>query len=120
MAATVDHPAFPQPPDFSAKIWRYIDFTKFVSFSDGSKLYLARLDQMPDPFEGSLSRAEFDQWKEVAEQGERTGAIPDDWKGRYLDILLASVRSYGALSVRSLALTNVRLQLNLGVRRHAP
>jgi hypothetical protein len=55
MGATINHPAFVQPSDFSAKIWRYVDFAKFVSFLDSSNLYLARLDQMPDPFEGSLS-----------------------------------------------------------------
>ena len=92
MAATINHPAFVQPSDFSAKIWRYMDFAKFVSFLDSSNLYLARLDQMPDPFEGSLSRAEYEHWKDVAEEGERTGAIPDDWKGRYLDVLLANAR----------------------------
>jgi hypothetical protein len=92
MAATVDHPAFSQPPDFSSKIWRYMDFAKFVFLLDTSNLYLARLDQLADQFEGSLSKAEYDHWKEVAEEGERTGEIPDQWKGKYFDVLLANAR----------------------------
>lgn len=37
----------------SEKIWRYLDFTKFVSLLESRSLHLARLDSMGDPFEGS-------------------------------------------------------------------
>jgi hypothetical protein len=92
MSATTDHPAFLQPTDKSAKIWRYLDFAKFVSMLDTETLYFPRLDQLPDPFEGSLSKAEYDHWVNVAEEGERSGSIPDDWKGKYLEIVLGNAR----------------------------
>jgi len=37
-------------------IWRYMDFTKFVSMLESSSLYFARADLLGDPFEGSYSR----------------------------------------------------------------
>jgi hypothetical protein len=92
MAAITDHPAFIQPTDASEKIWRYMDFAKLVSLFDSSSLYFPRLDQLSDPFEGSLSKAEYEHWKSVAEQGELEGNLPAHWKGRYLDVLLGNAR----------------------------
>ena len=48
-----DHPNF-SPPEPGAVLWRYMDFTKFVSLLDTQSLYLARADQLSDPFEGSF------------------------------------------------------------------
>lgn len=53
MAAT-DHPCFIAPGDKDIKIWRYMDFTKFVSLLETQCLYLSRADKFEDPFEGSL------------------------------------------------------------------
>jgi len=92
MPAITDHPAFLQPADRTAKIWRYIDLARLVALLSSRSLYFPRLDQLDDPFEGSLSKAEFDHWKEVAEAGERDGTLPAHWKGRYLDILLGNSR----------------------------
>ena len=50
-----EHPAF-NPPDDDAVLWRYMDFTKFVSLLDKSTLFFARADKLDDPFEGSVSR----------------------------------------------------------------
>jgi len=41
------------------KIWRYMDFTKFVSLLDTRALFFARADKLGDPFEGSISRVAF-------------------------------------------------------------
>jgi hypothetical protein len=38
------------------KLWRYLDFTKFVSMLDKKSLYFSRLDTLDDPFEGSHTR----------------------------------------------------------------
>ena len=49
-----EHPTFsPPPPD--AVLWRYMDFTKFVSFIDKKALFFARADKLGDPYEGSTS-----------------------------------------------------------------
>ena len=43
------------PPARNAVLWRYIDFTKFVSLLDRGTLFFSRADRLGDPFEGSLS-----------------------------------------------------------------
>jgi hypothetical protein len=50
------HAIFRQPDDPESVIWRYMDFTKFVSTLETRALYFARSDTLGDPFEGSLSR----------------------------------------------------------------
>ena len=48
-----DHRLFISPfPD--AALWRYVNFTKFVSLLDKSALFFARADKLGDPFEGSF------------------------------------------------------------------
>ena len=48
-----EHEAFaPLPPD--AVLWRYMDFTKFVSLLDKQALFFARADKLEDSFEGYL------------------------------------------------------------------
>lgn len=49
------HPAFEAPENEYEKIWRYIDFTKFVSLLEKKALFFCRSDLFEDPFEGSLS-----------------------------------------------------------------
>jgi len=41
------------PQDPATKIWRYMDFTKFVSMLETRALYFSRADLLGDPFEGS-------------------------------------------------------------------
>lgn len=60
MSASVDHPSFEQPENANAKLWRYMDFTKFVSLLASSSLFLSRADLLGDPFEGSYSKANID------------------------------------------------------------
>lgn len=50
-----EHPEF-HPPAPDATLWRYTDFTKFVSQLDRKALLFSRLDQLGDPFEGSVSK----------------------------------------------------------------
>ena len=51
-----DHPDLSPPPD-DAVLWRYMDFTKFVSLLETSALFFCRPDLLGDPFEGSISSA---------------------------------------------------------------
>lgn len=50
------HPIFLQPECEEARVWRYMDFTKFVSFIESRCLYFTRADNFDDPFEGSLPK----------------------------------------------------------------
>ncbi len=52
------HPVFTPPADINAKLWRYMDFTKFVSMLENRGLYFARCDRLGDPFEASLPKAD--------------------------------------------------------------
>lgn len=52
----IENPTFSQPEDEKIKVWRYMDFTKFIALIDSKSLYFARTDKLDDPFEGSLPR----------------------------------------------------------------
>lgn len=56
-----EHPDFESPKNENTKIWRYMDFTKFVSLLDKSAIFFSRSDKLGDPFEGSYSRANIEQ-----------------------------------------------------------
>jgi hypothetical protein len=49
------HPSFRSPPK-KAKLWKFLDFTKFVSLLENRALYFSRSDKLFDPFEGTLSK----------------------------------------------------------------
>jgi len=48
------HEVFTFPPDDLVKIWRYMDFTKFVSLLEKRSLYFPRIDQLEDTFEYAI------------------------------------------------------------------
>ncbi len=48
--------AFFNSPPMDAVLWRYLDFTRFVSLMDKNALFFVRADKLGDPFEGSYSR----------------------------------------------------------------
>ena len=50
-----EHEAF-TPPSSDAVLWRYMDFTKFVSLLEAQALFFARADKLKDdPFEGAFT-----------------------------------------------------------------
>jgi len=54
------HPCVERSKNENAKIWRYLDFTKFVSLLDRQALFFCRADKLSDPFEGSFSKANLE------------------------------------------------------------
>lgn len=46
---------FLPPAEPEAKVWRYMDFTKFVWMFEQQGIFLSRIDKLDDPFEGSFS-----------------------------------------------------------------
>jgi hypothetical protein len=64
-----EHRVFKKPEDENAKIWRYMDFTKFESLMDRKALFFTRVDQLDDKFEGSLSKYVFN--KSIEEKATR-------------------------------------------------
>lgn len=65
MPAEINHPVFDAPTDTDVKIWRYLDFTKFVSLLDTNSLYFSRADKLGDPYEGSTPIFNKLNWKTV-------------------------------------------------------
>lgn len=55
MAADLSHPTFVQPSDPTVKLWRYMDFTKFVSLLEQRALFFSRADLLGDPYEGATT-----------------------------------------------------------------
>jgi len=54
------HPAFEPPGNPNIKIWRYMDFTQFVSMLEAGGLLFRRADLLEDKFEGTMSRPLWD------------------------------------------------------------
>lgn len=77
-----EHPTFQAPEDEDVKVWRYMDFTKFVSLLDKRSLYFCRVDKLGDPFEGSLTEMNVKA---------REDFIEELWKGRINDQQLAEL-----------------------------
>lgn len=59
------HPAFPQPSNPNIRVWRYMNFAKYISFLQSSSLYFPQLKILAknDPFEGTTTKKEFDKVK---------------------------------------------------------
>ena len=49
-----EHPQLVKPAE-DATLWRYMDFTKFVSLLDRHALFFTRADKLGDPFEGTYT-----------------------------------------------------------------
>jgi len=60
-----EHPSFIPPEDTTIKIWRYMDFTKFVAFLDSKSLWFTRADKFGDPFEGSYPKMNISAIDEI-------------------------------------------------------
>jgi len=60
------NPNFDIPKKPGARIWRYMDFTTFVSVLHKSALFFPRADKLDDPFEGSFPKANIEQRADMA------------------------------------------------------
>jgi len=62
------HPVFQAPDNPDIKIWRYMDFAKYVSFLDTNALFFPRSDRLDDPYEGTWSDATWGMMRDSLEQ----------------------------------------------------
>ena len=85
-----EHPVF-HTPDGDAVVWRYMDFTKFVSLLDRRALFFARAHKLGDPFEGTMTRANLEERSQLQGEGrtpwgcERDAGLPGRRQGRHHD-----------------------------------
>jgi hypothetical protein len=64
-----EHPVFHPPDEEKAKIWRYMNFTKFVSILDRQELFFVRSDKLRDKHEGSITYFNIKNRHEVKGKG---------------------------------------------------
>jgi len=65
MTANTSHEVFRQPTAGTIKIWRYMDFTRYLALLESSSLYFCRIDKFDDPFEGSTTVADKQAWAAI-------------------------------------------------------
>ncbi|HEY7311925.1 MAG TPA: hypothetical protein VH643_21355 [Gemmataceae bacterium] len=68
-------------PDDDGRLWRYMDFTKFVSMLDTKALFFSRLDKLEDKYEGTLSKPTL-AWVERS-----LGSQPTEQKAKWSQTL---------------------------------
>lgn len=69
------HPAFSPPADPSIRIWRYMDFTQFVSMLEEKGLLFTRADLLIDKFEGTMSRPLYDFLERHSDAEQHAGLL---------------------------------------------
>lgn len=108
--------AFEEPQEQDMKIWRYMDFTKYVSLLDSRSLFFVRADKLEDPFEGSYPMINIQLRREVlAEKG-----IPEP-AGKQLSVgheeirKLVFINAWHMNDVENAAMWKLYLRTNEGV-----
>lgn len=66
----MEHPSFPQPSNLGARVWRYLDFSKFYWLVREHRLFMPAAHLLGDNFEGCTPAAELKWWDEQAEQAK--------------------------------------------------
>ena len=78
---------FCTPPPENAVLWRYMDFTKYMSLLDKGALFFVRADKLGDPFEGSYSKINIAMRPELYKN-----EIPEHALQQLADFMYASRR----------------------------
>ena len=77
-----EHPALRVPSDADSMIiWRYMDFTKFVSLLDRKALFFVKAGKLGDPFEGACTEADIDMLTVALAEID----IPEDVQNKIVD-----------------------------------
>ena len=66
------HADFPSPPD-TARLWRYMDLSRFLCLLHRRALYFCRRDELHDPWEGALSAGVVGQIRSVVGEDGLSG-----------------------------------------------
>ena len=67
-------------PNDNMTIWRYLDFTKFVSLLDRQALFFCRADKLGDPFEGSQPKPNIPLRSEIFEHQIPVDILSEQYK----------------------------------------
>jgi len=81
-------------PHGDTVLWRYMDFTKFLSLLQTNSLYFTRADKLDDPFEGAKCRIEdkltYEEWHiyELRKRAQNEASFNDRQKRGFVKFLL--------------------------------
>ncbi|MGE6365186.1 hypothetical protein ACQKD9_15530 [Bacillus paramycoides] len=102
------HICFNTPSD-DIKIWRYMDFTKFMNLLDTQSLFFVRSDKFDDPFEGLYPRANKGWWT-VGNEGEydyrKHMELINAWHRKHTTINCWHMNNYESAAMWDLYLKN--------------
>jgi hypothetical protein len=106
-----DHESFEKPEDENIKIWRYLDFTKFVYLLENNALFFTRADKFGDKFEGSYPKLTIKSRK------ERFDPKSSDYLSRFAKKLteVVLINSWHINNNESEAMWKLHLKSNEGV-----
>ena len=110
-----EHSVFKKPENENAKIWRYMDFTKFVSLVDKSALFFPRADRLDDPFEGSFPEATVKLRPELYKDKIPTNAIPFLSSFKKNIVKFTAINSWHLSEYESAAMWKIYLKSNEGI-----
>jgi hypothetical protein len=63
---THNHPAFPQPTESSAVLWRYMEIDQFKCLLDSSRLFMPSADRLGEPLEATTPEGDLKWWRRQA------------------------------------------------------
>jgi len=72
-----EHPVFKLNCSEHSRLWRYLDFTKFVALLEDSALWFSRTDCLSDPFDSELPNSVIAEmmkrYSDAREEAMRSG-----------------------------------------------
>lgn len=66
----------------SEKVWRFLDFTKFVDMLDKRALHFTRIDKLKDPYEGSYPKKHLENLSNIDISKDEVAAFQADAEKR--------------------------------------
>lgn len=79
------HPVYLDPEGSSTRLWRYTDFTKFVSLIQRKELYFCPVEKFKDKFEGTFPRKEVEYQK----KNQRWDQLSPGFKSKRKDVFVS-------------------------------
>ncbi len=123
-----EHPVFITPADPNVRIWRYMDFTKYVSMLEKRALYFSRADLLGDPFEGSFAKANAPRRAGGPIPQEKMAGLYEFYKGlrqwtfvncwHMSDYESAAMWTIYARSERAIAIQSTYRRLDAAINAH--
>ena len=104
------NPEFEEPEDDTI-IWRYVDFTKFISYLEKNALFFVRSDQLSDRYEGKFTEADIKLWEEKLKPKTKLDQI--EIYDRFRKVV--NISSWHINDNESAAMWEICLQSNEGV-----